>query len=100
VKKVSVSDLKNQLSVYIDRVQRGRPLLIVGRGRHVARLEPISGAGAGPKADARLLSLERERVLRRGQHTLPAACLEGPLPRRSHHASAVEALRAEREDGR
>jgi len=100
MKKASISELKNQLSAYIDGVQRGRPLLIVDRGRPVARLEPIVGAGAGPQADARLARLERDGVLRRGRKALPPHLLDAVLPCPSAQASVVAALLDEREDGR
>jgi len=100
MKKASISELKNQLSAFIDGVQRGRPLLIVDRGRPVARLEPIAGTGAGPQTDARLARLEREGVLRHGRTPFPSELLDAALPCPSADGSAVAALLDEREDGR
>ena len=42
MKKASITEAKNNLSALIDRVKGGSPVLIVDRGRPVARLEPVT----------------------------------------------------------
>jgi prevent-host-death family protein len=45
VKRASVTEVKNNLSALIDGVQGGSPVLIVDRGRPVARLEAVEEHG-------------------------------------------------------
>ena len=47
MKRASITDAKNNLSAMIDAVKGGSPVLIVDRGRPVARLEPVNGPGGG-----------------------------------------------------
>jgi prevent-host-death family protein len=42
MKKASITEAKNNLSALIDSVKGGSPVLIVDRGRPVARLEDIT----------------------------------------------------------
>ena len=100
MKKASISELKDKLSALIDGVQRGAPLLIVDRGRPVARLEPLTGPAQGEDAEDRIARLERMGTLRRGRGKLPPALLTADLPRPSAGASAVAALLEERSEGR
>ncbi len=46
MKKASITEAKNNLSALIDSVKGGSPVLIVDRGRPVARLESVSNTGA------------------------------------------------------
>jgi prevent-host-death family protein len=57
MKKASITEAKNNLSALIDRVKGGSAVLIVDRGRPVARLEPVSGAGSD--GDSRLARLAK-----------------------------------------
>jgi prevent-host-death family protein len=43
---VTPAEAKNTLSALIDGVKGGSPVLIVDRGRPVARLEPVCGAAS------------------------------------------------------
>src|SRR5438552_275082 len=87
MKKASVTDAKNNLSALIDSVKGGGPVLIVDRGRPVARLETVGHIGSGD--DGRRALLVREGVLRpaRGlpHKQLPAS----QPPREKKGASAV-----------
>ena len=47
MKKASITEAKNRLSALIDGLKRGSPVLIVDRGRPVARLEPVTTLGQG-----------------------------------------------------
>ena len=44
VDAVGIRELKNHLSSYVDRVQRGEEFVVTDRGRPVARLVPADGA--------------------------------------------------------
>jgi len=99
VKKASITEAKNSLSALIDGLKGGSSVLIVDRGRPVARLEPvISGQEIG--AEGRLSRLVREGVVRPGRKSLPTELLTTPPPRPKSGASAVDALLEERREGR
>ena len=61
MKKASITDAKNNLSALIDGLKGGSPVLIVDRGRPVARLEPVTH-GLRPEDDGRLARLVREQL--------------------------------------
>jgi prevent-host-death family protein len=98
VKKASISEAKNNLSALIDGVKGGSPVLIVDRGRPVARLEPVSGAGSTD--DDRLARLVREGVVRPARGAAPRALVASRPPRGRRGASGVRALLDERREGR
>ena len=45
MKKASITEAKSRLSALIDGLKGGAPVLIVDRGRPVARLEPVTSGG-------------------------------------------------------
>jgi prevent-host-death family protein len=98
VKKASITEAKNNLSALIDTVRRGASVLIVDRGRPVARLEPVGG----PSVDegSRLARLVRDGVVRPARTTLPRSFLATKPPRLHKGASAVGAILEERRSGR
>jgi prevent-host-death family protein len=98
MKKASITEAKNNLSALIDSVKGGSPVLIVDRGRPVARLEPVSGAGAGD--DDRLARLVREGIVRPARGVSPRMLFSTKPPRPKKGASGVRALLEERRDGR
>ncbi len=99
MKKASITAAKNGLSALIDRVKAGSSVLIVDRGRPVARLEPVStGTRAGD--DGRLDQLIREGVVRPARTSLPKALLATEPPRAARGASAVAAMLDDRRTGR
>jgi prevent-host-death family protein len=97
MKKASITETKNNLSALIDGLRGGSPVLIVDRGRPVARLEPVAGPDEGEQ-DGRLSRLVRDGVLR-PRRTGPRAALFSASPPRAN-ASAVELLINERREGR
>ena len=97
MKKASITEAKNNLSALLDRVRGGSAVLIVDRGRPVARLEPVSRMGL---ADERLARLVREGVVRPARGTSPRTLLTTRPPRANKGASAVRALLEERREGR
>jgi antitoxin (DNA-binding transcriptional repressor) of toxin-antitoxin stability system len=99
MKKTSITEAKNSLSALIDGLKAGSPVLIMDRGRPVARLEPVT-AGHGLDPEGRLARLVREGTIRPGRGPIPKSLLADPPPRAKRGASAVAALIAERRDGR
>lgn len=100
MKRATLTETKNQLSALVDRVRHGETILILDRGRPVARLESVLEAGEGA-AEGRAERLERQGVIRRGRKTHPVrSVVEETPPRPAAGASAVEALVAERREGR
>lgn len=97
MKKASISEAKNNLSALIDSVKGGSPVLIVDRGRPVARLEPVSRIDS---ADDRLARLVREGVVRPARGVASKSLFASRPPRTKKAVSGVRALIDERRQGR
>jgi antitoxin (DNA-binding transcriptional repressor) of toxin-antitoxin stability system len=97
MKRASITQTKNSLSSLIDGLKGGEAVLIVDRGRPVARLEPIIG-GEDAGQEGRVSRLLRDGVLRPRRTVSPASLFTSPPP--GSIASAVDALIDERRDGR
>ena len=92
----SISEAKAKLSALLDRVKAGETVTITDRGRPVAQLVPLNGAGA-VDWDARLESLERRGLIRRPKQTSDMRwILDQPLPK--FEGSVLEALLEERRE--
>ena len=98
MKKASITEAKNRLSALIDGLKSGSPVLIMDRGRPVARLEPATGLEAEP--DGRLARLVRDGVVRPGRGQAARALLAEEPPRPKGGASALAALIEERRNAR
>jgi prevent-host-death family protein len=70
MKRASISEAKNRLSAYVDRVRGGETILITDRGRPVARLAPLE-PGTQAHQDARLAELVRRGIIRVGRKAPP-----------------------------
>ncbi len=99
MKKASITQTKNQLSALLDRVRHGETVLIMDRGRPVARLEPALQEGEGNEA-GRLARLERAGVLRRAVAPARSRLLLEPPPKPKKGVSILGVLLEEREQGR
>ena len=99
MKKASISEAKNQLSALIAGLKGGSPVLIVDRGRPVARLEPVTGA-PDCDPDGRVSRLIRGGIVRPARAAPPRALFTDQPPRPNAGASAVESLLKERREGR
>jgi prevent-host-death family protein len=99
MKKVGITEAKNHLSALIDGLKNGSPVLIVDRGRPVARLEPATSAN-GADVDGRLSRLIREGIVRPSRNSGPRALFTDQPPRPKGGASVVAALIKERREGR
>ncbi len=98
MKKASITEAKNNLSALIDGMKNGSPVLIVDRGRPVARLEPVGGLR--PDDDSRLARLVRDGIVRPARAAVPRALFTTKPPRLEGSASGVRALLEERREGR
>ncbi len=98
MKKASLTETKNNLSALVDRVRQGETVLILDRGRPVARLE--SALEGDVDAQGRFARLERQGVLRRPRQRRNARWLREPPPRLAEGASGVAALLEERRSTR
>jgi prevent-host-death family protein len=99
MKIASITEAKNRLSALIDGLKTGSPVLIVDRGRPVARLESVIGS-ADDTQDGRLSRLLRDGIIRPRRSGWPPSLLASPPPRLRDGASGVDALIEERRDGR
>jgi prevent-host-death family protein len=100
MKTVSISEAKNRLSALIDGLKGGSGVLIVDRGRPVARLEPVANSGHEGD-DGRLARLIRNGIVRSGRRKpLPKSFFTDGLPRLKGGASVLEALLEERRESR
>src|ERR1700681_3310818 len=99
MKKASITEAKNNLSALIDGLKAGSPVLIVDRGRPVARLDPVTSGGDSGD-EGRLSRLLREGIVR-PRRTAPAQTLfSDQPPRLKRGVSAVDALIEGRREGR
>ena len=93
----TITEAKNRLSALIDRVQAGESIIILERGRPVARLEPVAGY-ADPTG--RLARLERAGLVKIGTGAPPIEFLRTPGPKLGPGFSLVDAVIEERRTGR
>jgi prevent-host-death family protein len=99
MKKASITEAKNNLSTLIDSLRSGSPVLIVDRGRPVARLEPVTTGGEG-KDNGRLFRLLRDGIVRLRRTVPPHALFGSQPPGAKAGASVVDELIAERREER
>ena len=93
---VGSRELKTRLGTYLERVRRGETLVITDRGTPVAELRPVTASQ--DEAETEFQKMEAEGLITRPTRT-------GRLSRRRplrlpRGASAVEAIRKERDEGR
>ena len=98
MKRTSLTEAKAQLSALVDFVQGGETVLLLDRGRPVARLSGVVDAPLGE--DERLLRLERRGVVRRATAPPPLELMEQAPPATEAGVSALSALLEERLSGR
>jgi prevent-host-death family protein len=93
--KVSIARLKVELSCYLDAVKHGEAVVIVERGRPIAKLVAVD---APERVESR-----RERLARTGMLAFGSRRLRSVLQRApggSHAGGDVRALPEERAEGR
>jgi prevent-host-death family protein len=74
VRRATITETKNRLSALLDRVRHGETILVMDRGRPVARIEPAV-TGPSDDADGRLARLERRGIVRRALAPPPKALI-------------------------
>ncbi len=97
MKKASITEAKNNLSALIDGLRSGSSVLIVDRGRPVARLEPMN---AEKDDDGKLPRLVRDGIVRPRRAPAVQSLFTTRPPSADAGASAVEVLIEERREGR
>jgi antitoxin (DNA-binding transcriptional repressor) of toxin-antitoxin stability system len=92
----SVTEAKNKLSAYLDKVQAGESVLIVERGVPIARLDAVT------TDDARLMRLARAGLitLPRSSDKVPLEFLAQPGEGDLDRPSVLDALLEERREAR
>ena len=95
----NISYTRNHLSEMLSRVREGETILIVDRQQPVARLEPVNGPSAhGLPWQADLV---RRGLVRRGRGHLDTQAFDAlPLPSPAAGGDILDAILAEREEGR
>ena len=99
MKMATLTETKNRLSALIDQVRHGESILILDRGRPVARLASVL-AEESSAPEGRVARLERQGILRRARVPKSAQLLDRPRPRARGGGSILEALLEERRSGR
>lgn len=99
MKRATITETKNQLSALLDRVRSGETVLVLDRGRPIARIESVA---SGPDASVgRVARLERQGLVRRaGNPSGGTELLQQKPPRVQGDRTASDALLAERAEGR
>jgi antitoxin (DNA-binding transcriptional repressor) of toxin-antitoxin stability system len=97
MRTVGIAELKNRLSYYLRRVQRGEAILVCDRDRVIARIERVGGHAPVPASDAEWFErLEGRGIIRRATRTLSQEWLAS---RPRVRADVVRALLRERDEG-
>ncbi len=98
MKRVTITDAKNNLSRHLQYVRRGGRVRILDRDTPVADLVPVEPAAGEDEDDDRLLaSLVKRGIARAGEAGDPPRELYQPGPR---CPGAVDVFLAERKQGR
>ena len=94
MKKASISELKNQLSAYLQCVRGGETVVVYDRSRPVARIDRV----ADENDDDRIIQLQRAGLVAPPMEPMPLELLRSTPPRAT--TSVLDALLDEREGGR
>lgn len=97
MKRASITEAKNNLSVLIDWVRRGETVLICDRNRPVARLQSVGPGDASGAEAPWLTSLVRDGMVAPAEKPLSLRSLPKPV-KPTRPVSIVDALRADREE--
>lgn len=95
MKTATLTETKNHLSSLIDQVRHGETILILDRGRAVARLASVL-AEESTASDGRVERLERQGILHRAQTAKGPDLFQRPRPVAREGASVLQALLDER----
>lgn len=78
IKTVSIAELKNRLSVYLNEVKAGKEILVRDRNEPIARIVPLARSR---HEDEELLALASQGKLHLGQGHLEESFWKMPAPR-------------------
>ena len=95
--QANISYTRNHLSELIARVREGETIVILDRQQPVARLEPVTGPVA--QQEAWQMDLVRRGLIRPARVAVDLKALRS-LPQPKPRGDVLEALRAERGEGR
>ena len=100
MKTASITETKNKLSALIHEVKRGETIVILDRGRPVAKLVSLVDEMGAAEESGKLLRLERAGAVRRAEEVPDISFVDSlpSLPPESE--SPLQALLEERETGR
>ena len=98
MKTATLTETKNNLSALVDQVRHGETILILDRGRPVARLE--SAVTPDEDGDGRLARLERRGLVRRATNKRVENIFAQARPKSKPGSSILAALLAERQSSR
>lgn len=99
MKRTSITQAKNNLSALIRGLKAGSSVLIMDRGRPVARLEPVV-TNHDTDPEGRRARLVRDGIVRPGKAPFPKSLIAESPPRLKSGVSAVRILLEERREGR
>lgn len=99
MKTATLTETKNHLSALIDQVRHGETILILDRGRAVARLASVL-AEESTSPEGRIERLERQGLLHRAQAPKTPDLFARPRPKTREGESVLAALLEERRSGR
>ena len=97
MKRAAVSTLKATLSACLAKVKAGDEVLVIERGKPIAKLVPLPKNG--DKHPAHLRELARAGLIREGTGKLPAGFWRLPRPK-DRKRRGLNALLADRSAGR
>jgi len=101
MERATITQVKNHLSAFLDKVKHGETVLITDRGRPVARLETVVSGISINDVKGRLARLERTGLVRRARSTPSREIMTGtPPPAPGQGVSLLQAVLAEREENR
>jgi prevent-host-death family protein len=97
MRTATLTETKNNLSALIDLVRNGETIVILDRGRPVARI--VSAVSGDVDVDGRLARLERQGALQRAT-AAPSREIFASRPKVKAGVSLLQALLAERSEAR
>ena len=97
MKSAAVAKLKATLSEYLAKVKAGEEVIVMERGKPIAKLVPL--AADGSTGSAHLLALARAGLVRLGSGKLPAGFWKMPRPK-DRQGAGSKALLTEKSEGR
>jgi prevent-host-death family protein len=95
MKTATVSKLKASLSEYLRRVKAGEEVLVIERGRPIAKLSPAVSSQTLPQ---HLAEMEKHGLVKLGSGNLPKGFWDLPRPK-DPKGLTVKAVLEERETG-